>query len=36
VEKICKRFILSSALGKIKILPKEGKEYQIKMFEMRK
>ncbi len=36
VEKICKIFILSSALGKIKILPKEGKEYQIKMFEMRK
>jgi len=36
VEKICKIFILSSILGKIKILPREGKEYQIKMFEMRK
>ena len=36
VEKICKIFILSSALGKIKTLPEKGREYQMEMFEMKK
>lgn len=36
VEKICKIFILSSALGKIKTLPEKGREYQMEMFEMRR
>ena len=36
VEQICKIFILSSCLGKTKVLPEEGKEYQRAMFEMKK
>jgi len=36
VEQICKIFVLSSCLGKTKVLPEEGKEYQRAMFEMKK
>ena len=36
VEQICKIFILSSCLGKTKVLPEEGREYQRAMFEMKK
>jgi len=33
VEKICKMYILSSAIGEVKSLPKEGVKYQRQMFE---
>ena len=36
VEKICKIFVLSSALGGVHALPEEGVEYQRMMYEMRK
>ncbi len=36
VEKICKIFVLSSALGGVHALPEEGAEYQRMMYEMRK
>jgi len=33
VEKICKMYILSSAISEVKSLPKEGVKYQRQMFE---
>ncbi len=33
VEKICKMYILTSTLGEVKSLPKEGAKYQRQMFE---
>lgn len=35
VEKICKIFILASALGNVKSLPEEGIRYQREMYEMK-
>ena len=36
VEKICKIYILSSVLGEVKSLPKEGIDYQIEIYKMKK
>jgi len=33
VEKICKMYVLASALGEVKSLPKEGVKYQRQLFE---
>ena len=36
VEMICKMFILASVVGEVKSLPKDGVEYQRKMYETKK
>ena len=36
VEMICKMFILASVVGEVKSLPKDGVEYQRKMYEAKK